>query len=50
MTLTLTPTLTLTLPDPNPNPNPNPNQDISFPEFASYFAQHGVNRGALLSF
>ena len=32
--------------NPNPNPNPNGSKDITFAEFASYFAQHGLNRGA----
>ena len=52
----------ITCADPNPNPNPNPNpspkpspnpspnrngsKDVTFAEFASYFAQHGLNRGA----
>ena len=60
--LPLTLTLPLPLPRPRPRPrrrrrhrhlaltrfDPDGSKDISFPEFASYFAQHGVNRGALL--
>ena len=33
-------------PSPNPSPNRNGSKDVTFAEFASYFAQHGLNRGA----